>query len=176
MILALLALVLPAQADTGIASCRDWAVVPDGLTAYTDMEVFFRIDTPRACQVGLDCSWSLSQAVGTLSATEGFSVTWTTPHDPPLNCDPLDVSLTATCTLWGAEARADSADLKVACTDTQRDDLEAERNAHSPQGGGCGSAGPVQALLLLPLGLWGVRRRLRQPSAIRITTLVAADS
>jgi hypothetical protein len=160
MIAALLALGLPVLADTGVTSCRDWSIVPDSVTATSGMDLVFRIDTARSCQVGLECAWSMSQDLGTLSAAEGFSITWMAPHEPPVNCISVKASLTATCTLWGEESRSSTADITFRCTDQQREDLEEERNAHSPQGGGCGSPGSAQALLLLPLGLWGLRRRL----------------
>jgi hypothetical protein len=156
-----LALVLAALADTGTGDCRDWALVPDEVSAFTDLEQRFRIVTPFACQDDLDCHWRLSQAVGTLDAEQGLAVTWTAQHDPPDNCNPLMTSLMVTCTLWETDTRVATADITLRCTDEQRLALEAERAAHSPQGGGCGSAGSAEALLLLPLGLWGLRRKLR---------------
>jgi hypothetical protein len=157
---ALLALVLPALADTGVVDCRDWVVVPDEVSAFTDLEQRFRVVTPNWCQVGTECTWHLTEALGALDAETGLSVIWTAPHDPPPNCNPLMTSLVATCTLWETDTRNSTADITLRCTEEQRRALEEERAAHSPQGGGCGAASPAEALLLLPLGVWGVRRRL----------------
>ncbi len=159
----LLALALPASADTGVELCKDWSVMPTTVTTNAGQSHLFRIDTLRECRSELECVWSLTSAVGSLESDEGLNIWWDAPPDPPDECEPLDSSLVATCVLWGSFTRTDTASLQVRCTDEEREQLALERAEKlTVQGGGCTSPGRAEAwLLLFPLGLFGLRRRLR---------------
>jgi len=153
---------LAALADTGDDLCKDWTVTPESVDTFSGNSHDFRIDTPRSCRSGLECSWSLTNEVGTLDTDAGLLVTWAAPDEYPPECDPLDTTLVATCVLWDGYTRTASADIRVRCTDEERERLAEERAAKlTVQGGGCTSPGPAEALLLLPFGLLGLRRRLR---------------
>lgn len=158
----LLAFALPVSADTGPELCKDWSVTPSAITTNAGASHLFRIDTLRECRSELECVWSLTSAVGTLDSAQGLNVWWGAPLDPPDECEPMDSSLVATCTLWGSYTRTASSDIQVRCTDAERDQLAEERAALlSVQGGGCTSPQRAEALLLVfPLGLLGLRRRL----------------
>ncbi len=151
-----------ALADTGEEHCKDWRLAPPSVTTSSGNEHLFRIDTLRECRAELDCVWSLTNDLGALETASGLEVWWAAPADPPDECEPLDTSLVATCVLWGAMTRTDSADIQVRCTDEEREQLAAERAANlTVQGGGCTSPRRASSLLLLfPLGLMGLRRRL----------------
>jgi hypothetical protein len=159
---ALLTLAPPVAADTGVELCKDWSVTPDTITTSFGNEHLFRIDTLRQCRSDLDCVWSMTTELGELESDSGLNVWWNAPSEPPDECEPLDSSLVATCVLWGSYTRTASADIQVRCTDDERDQLAEERAALlSVQGGGCTSPQRAEALLLLlPLGLFGLRRRL----------------
>ena len=162
MIAALLALVFTAHADTGEDLCKDWTVIPDTVVTSSGMVHDFRIDTARTCRAGLVCSWALSSAVGSLDTDEGYYVSWSTPAEPPAMCEPLDTTLVATCVLWEHFTKTESASLQVRCTDEERQDLyEQLAEGYSVAGGGCSSP-KTSAALLVPLGLLGLRRRLRR--------------
>ena len=158
----LLSLAIGAHADTGEDLCKSWAVMPDTVTTSAGNSHLFRIDTARECHSELDCVWSLTSAVGALETNQGLNIWWDAPNEPPDECEPLDSSLVATCVLWGSYTRTSSADIQVRCTDEERNQLAEERAALlSVQGGGCTSPGRAEALLLIfPLGLLGLRRRL----------------
>ncbi len=158
----LLALTPPAGADTGVELCKDWSVMPVSVTTSAGNEHLFRIDTLRECRSELDCVWSLTNDLGTLESASGLNVWWDAPVEPPDECEPLDSSLVATCVLWGAYTRTDSASIQVRCTDEEREQLAQERaDLLTVQGGGCTSPQRAEALLLLlPLGLLSLRRRL----------------
>jgi hypothetical protein len=160
---ALLALAPAALADTGEEHCVDWGVTPSSLYTSSSNSHLFRIDTLRECRSGLECIWSLTNAVGELGSSDGLNVWWYAPGDPPDECEPLDTSLVATCVLWESYTRTATVDIQVRCTDEEREQLAQERaELLSVQGGGCTSAPAAQSLLLLfPLGLFGLRRRLQ---------------
>ena len=158
----LLALAVGAHADTGDQLCKDWAVMPDTVTTSSGASHLFRIDTARECRPDLDCVWSLTSAVGVLEANQGLNIWWDAPTERPFMCEPLDTSLVATCVLWGSYTRTSSADIQVRCTDAEKDQLQQElADNYKIQGGGCTSPRRAEALLLIfPLGLLGLRRRL----------------
>lgn len=161
---ALLALALPASADTAEEeSCRDWGVLPASITTSSGQAHTFRIDTLTECRPYLECVWSLSNAVGSLASDEGLNVEWNAPEEPPDACEPLDTSLVVSCTLWDSLTSTGSAAIQVRCTDAERQELEQQLTEdYSIGGGGCTSARQAQAVLLvLPIGLIGLRRRMR---------------
>jgi hypothetical protein len=160
---ALLAISLPAAADTGEVLCKDWSVAPTTVTTFSGNEHLFRIDTLRECRSDLECVWSLTNDLGSLQAAEGLNIWWDAPSEPPDECEPLDSSLVATCVLWGSFTRTASAEIQVRCTDEEREQMAQDRaDLLTVQGGGCTSPGRAEALLLLlPVGLLGLRRRLR---------------
>ena len=160
----LFALSMPAVADTGDELCKDWAVTPDTITTNAGASHLFRIGVPRECRGDFECVWSLTSAVGALESDQGLNIWWDAPDEAPFMCEPLDTSLVATCVLWGTYARTASADIQVRCTDEEKDQLKQElADKYTVQGGGCSSPQRAEALLLLfPLGLLGLRRRLLQ--------------
>ncbi len=159
----LIALSQPVAADTGQVLCKDWTLKPDAVTTTSGWEHLFRIDTLRECRDDMECVWSLTSDVGSLQTAEGLNVWWDAPPDPPEWCEPLDTSLVATCVLWGSFTRTASADIQVRCTDEEREQLAQEMaELYTVQGGGCTSPARSEALLLLlPLGLFGLRRRVQ---------------
>ncbi len=157
-----MAITTPVFADTGEELCKDWGVLPEAVTTSSGTTHNFRIDTVSNCRDDFECVWSLTSAVGVLQADQGLNVDWDAPSEPPDACEPLDTSLVASCTLWGTLTSTDDADIQVRCTDQERDDLEQQLTEdYSVGGGGCTSAKQAEALLLfLPLGLFGLRRRM----------------
>ncbi len=161
--LLLLALATSAFADTGEELCKDWSVNPDAVTTSSGNSHLFRIDTLRECRSDLVCVWSLTTDVGELQTDEGLNIWWDAPTERPYMCEPQDTSLVATCVLWDSFTRTATVDIQVRCTDAEREELAEElASLYTVQGGGCTSPGRAEALLLLfPIGLFGLRRRLR---------------
>ncbi len=165
MIVMVLVLAAVSSADTGEVLCKDWTVAPDQVVTHAGTMHNFRVKTLTECKDDLECVWSLTSEVGSLAEPDGLTIDWYAPDEYPTECEPLDTSLMASCTLWGSFTSTWSVDIQVRCTDAEWEQLALDRaDLLSVQGGGCTSPRQAQALLLLlPVGLLGLRRRLSRP-------------
>jgi len=150
-------------ADTGQVSCPDlWGGInPTEITAYANGENIFRVVVGDRCRHEIDCDWRLDRGAGTLSATTGTSVTWYGPTEPPEDCVPDHYRVYVSCRYREHNPRQDQADILLRCTDEERAEIQDWNQSAGLEGGGCGSAPPVAALLLFPLGAWRRRSRTR---------------
>ena len=164
----LLNTISPALSDTGdtgdtgdTETCRDWVITPDEATAFSGQSRNFGIDVLNECRPDMTCAWALSSNLGTLVEAKGLKVEWYAPEEPPPECETQETSVTATCT-WRGFTKNSTAALRFRCTDEERaqNELSSVKNL-SVAGGGCSNRfSGESALLLLPLALFGRRRKL----------------
>ncbi len=158
----------PALSDTGdtgdtggIETCRDWEITPDESTVYSGQSRSFGLDVLNECRSEMTCTWSLSSNLGELVEGKGLKVEWYAPADPPPECETQETSVTATCT-WRGFTKNSTAAIRFRCTAEERaqNELSQVQNL-SVAGGGCSNRmSGESALLLLPLALFGRRRKL----------------
>lgn len=145
--------------------CKDAfnGITPTEVTVYSGGQATFRISVTDVCRSGWTCEWSVDRGGGSLSATEGRSVTWYAPEDPPEDCVPDYMRVYADCWYLETFPYQDEAEITLRCTPEEKDALRQSRYEASVSGGGCGPAPWTSAAAVLPLGLlgWGNRRRKR---------------
>lgn len=143
--------------------CEDWGMIEPG----PDPDAMFIGDTYRfyvsngasPCGDTEACEWSLDEAnaVGRLLQTTGTPVQYKAP-DMLEGCTPVSFQLFLYC----PETAGDAINLTVQCTAAAKEELLAAPGS-TVSGGGCTETGDLA--LLLPLGLFPLRRRRRSEQA-----------
>jgi hypothetical protein len=150
MLIVWLASIALAQ-DDGCSSDGEIDAGTIGQFIYTDESVAL-----SACGAVEECAWEIVDPAGfgSLSSATGTDVFWTAPSSLD-NCTPQDVLLSLLCQDSAGEATEDSIELRVICTEEEKERVEGI-SEWELGGGGC--TAPQYALLaLLPLA--GLRRR-----------------
>ena len=148
MLLVWLASLASAQDD-----CSDGEIYAGSLGQFVYTGEYLELD---ACGAVSSCEWQVAEpaGLGSLSSSSGLSVVWTAPSSLE-NCTPQDVRLTAICELELGGETQDYLELRVVCTEEEKERVDGI-SEWGLGGGGCTS--PQYAMLaLLPLA--AVRRR-----------------
>ena len=141
--------------------CDDWGqVTPEERVVYVGETITLYVvaGNTLACGDVDQCTWSVDDELGTLSATTGSPVDWTAP-DTLTDCLPIALRVYVQCP--GVATGASEIDLR--CTDEELEALRASRGS-TVAGGGCGTSGTSAAALLPFVLATSLRRTRSRPS------------
>jgi hypothetical protein len=141
--------------------CDEYGLItPTESDGYTGSELIFRIRAANIplCGDASSCVWELDgepDVVGTIESEDGSPAIWTAPAEID-DCSGYTFQVIAQCS---DAAQIGTALVTMYCDDEDKDALQEQSRNTTVEGGGCGRAGPAEALAILPLFMMGWRRR-----------------